>query len=232
MYILVSLSTSFVVLILLMLYQISHKRSVIPILFTVFFGIIATILFLVLSSLFPIFKMAGTLAVGFTEEMYRLIAFIILVAIWRRKGVLRTRLDYVVYLVPFSIGFTILENSLWDYSSGMKIALVRACTPGHMANGVVLAYGLFLYHRYMVKKEKGKAIRIMVAFYLFAALIHQFLDVPSTVLLFGIQNIPVIGLALFGPIISISSSIMKLSLIWAPILVGWMYMRDERDRRF
>ncbi len=56
--------------------------------------------------------------------------------------------DGIIYAVFVSLGFAILENIMYVFSSGFETAIMRAITavPGHMFDGVIMGYYYTLWH--------------------------------------------------------------------------------------
>ena len=80
---------------------------------------------------------------GFSEELFKFIAFYIL--IWKSKEY-NERFDGIVYAVFVSLGFAMIENIKYVYNYGETVALSRAflAVPAHALFGVTMGYYLSL----------------------------------------------------------------------------------------
>jgi RsiW-degrading membrane proteinase PrsW (M82 family) len=87
------------------------------------------------------------LVAGFTEELFKFLALILLV--WRSPS-FNEQFDGIVYAVFVSLGFAAVENVMYVTGSGYQTALVRALTavPAHALFGVTMGYYLGIARRY------------------------------------------------------------------------------------
>lgn len=98
---------------------------------------------------------------GFTEELFKFLAFIIL--IWKSKE-FNEKFDGIVYSVFISLGFALVENIMYVFENGYSTGIVRAVTavPAHALFGVIMGYYFGSAKFYPTNSNK----------YLFAALIY------------------------------------------------------------
>ncbi len=78
-------------------------------------------------------------AVALVEEAFKWLAMYIFT---RKNKNFNSLFDGIIYAVFTSLGFAILENILYVFSSGIETAIIRAVTavPGHMFFGVLMGY--------------------------------------------------------------------------------------------
>ena len=76
---------------------------------------------------------------GFTEELFKLLALMLL--IWRNRN-FNEKFDGVVYAVFISLGFATVENLTYVYGYGYDVGVSRAFTavPAHSLFGVCMGY--------------------------------------------------------------------------------------------
>lgn len=99
----------------------------------------------------PIFESSSRLSAfynafvvaGFSEELWKFIALVIL--IWKSKE-FDERIDGIVYAVFVSLGFAWVENVLYVMEGGINVAIMRAllAVPAHALFGVTMGYYLSL----------------------------------------------------------------------------------------
>ncbi|GGI95456.1 hypothetical protein GCM10010885_01330 [Alicyclobacillus cellulosilyticus] len=85
------------------------------------------------------------------------------------KGLMRTRIDCIVYAGAAALGFAAVENVLYVTSSGFTTALLRSVTavPAHMMFGILM--GNEFAHHVLEGKSRGRA-------YVIPALAHGAYD--------------------------------------------------------
>lgn len=110
------------------------------------------------------------LVAGFTEELFKYLAFFLI--IWRSRH-FNEKFDGIVYAVFISLGFAAVENIFYVTGYGFKIGLVRAVTavPAHALFGIVMGYHFGLAKFYPSEKRK----QLILAF-LIPLLLHGFYD--------------------------------------------------------
>ncbi len=107
---------------------------------------------------------------GFTEELFKFLAFLIL--FWNNRN-FNEKFDGIVYACFISLGFAGIENILYVLEGGAGVGLTRAFTavPAHALFGIVMGYqgGLArFYHR-------ERALRLFLALVL-PVLFHGIYD--------------------------------------------------------
>jgi len=92
------------------------------------------------------------LVAGFTEELFKYLAFIFL--IWRNKN-FNEKFDGIVYAVFISLGFAGIENILYVFQHGEQTGYIRMVisVPAHALFGVTMGYYFGLAKFY--KKSRG-----------------------------------------------------------------------------
>lgn len=127
------------------------------------------------SSFFDAFFVAG-----FTEEFAKFAVLYWIV--WKNKE-FDQHFDGIIFAVCVSMGFALVENLMYVFEGGMKVALIRAvlAVPGHGLNAVVMGYYLSLakFHQGPKKNE------YLMKSFLGAAVMHSLYDFT---LMYGAKN--------------------------------------------
>ena len=110
------------------------------------------------------------LEAGFTEEVFKFLAFMLL--IWGNRN-FNEKFDGIVYAVFISLGFALVENLLYVFNHGFGVGVMRAVTavPAHALFGIVMGYQLGLAKFY----PKERAWRLMLAL-IWPILLHGIYD--------------------------------------------------------
>ena len=97
---------------------------------------------------------------GFTEELFKYLAFFFIV--WRSRH-FNEKFDGIVYAVFISLGFAAVENIFYVLEHGYKIGLVRAVTavPAHALFGIAMGYRFGLAKFYPEERMRHMADRII-----------------------------------------------------------------------
>jgi RsiW-degrading membrane proteinase PrsW (M82 family) len=119
-----------------------------------------------LSSKMPELSNTGTafydafLVAGFTEELFKYIAFILL--IWNNKN-FNEKFDGIVYAVFISLGFAGIENILYVFQHGEHVGYIRMVisVPAHALFGITMGYYLGLAKFYK-KSQRAHLIRSFI----------------------------------------------------------------------
>ena len=141
---------------------------------------------------------------GFTEELFKYLAFFFIV--WRSRH-FNEKFDGIVYAVFISLGFAAVENIFYVLEYGYKIGLVRAVTavPAHALFGIAMGYRFGLAKFYPEERMRHMFLAFMTPF-----LLHGFYD-------FFLMADRIIFLLLFIPFII---------TLW---IQGFKRMRDLSD---
>jgi RsiW-degrading membrane proteinase PrsW (M82 family) len=129
-----------------------------------------------LSAQMPELSKAGTafynafLVAGFTEELFKYLAFLFL--IWANKN-FNEKFDGIVYAVFISLGFAAVENILYVFQHGEFVGYTRMVisVPAHALFGVTMGYYLGLAKFY----KKQRSIHLLRSF-LYPVVLHGFFD--------------------------------------------------------
>ncbi len=98
---------------------------------------------------------------GFTEELFKFIALVLL--IWPRRA-FNDKYDGIVYGAFVSLGFASVENVLYVLKEGYTTGLVRAFTavPAHAIFGITMGFYLGMAKFY----PKKRALSLLKAFFI------------------------------------------------------------------
>ncbi|MBO7079184.1 MAG: PrsW family intramembrane metalloprotease [Bacilli bacterium] len=110
--------------------------------------------------------------------------------------------DMIVYAVFVSLGFACLENILYVFNGGIKVALLRAVlsVPGHAANAVFMGYYLSKAKMCNISGDKKNKRINMLKSILVPTLMHgtfDFLALSNSIVLFVLLVIYVILMCIF-----------------------------------
>lgn len=129
-----------------------------------------------LSALMPELSHAGTafynafLVAGFTEELFKYLAFMFL--IWTNKN-FNEKFDGIVYAVFISLGFAGIENILYVFNHGEFVGYTRMVisVPAHALFGITMGYYLGLAKFY----KKSRNIHLIRSF-IYPVVLHGIFD--------------------------------------------------------
>ena len=112
----------------------------------------------------------GFVVAGFTEELFKFLAFYLL--IWKNRN-FNEYFDGIIYAVFISLGFAAVENFFYVFGKGGGVGILRAFTavPAHALFGVTMGY-YFSIARF---KEESASKYLWLAF-LVPVLIHGLYD--------------------------------------------------------
>lgn len=98
---------------------------------------------------------------GFSEETFKFLVLLIL--IWKSKD-FNEKFDGIVYAVFVSLGFTLVENLLYVFNSGMQVAWSRAITavPAHAIFGLAMGYHLSFARFSLFNKKRNILFALLV----------------------------------------------------------------------
>jgi RsiW-degrading membrane proteinase PrsW (M82 family) len=118
---------------------------------------------------------------AFIEEGFKFLAVYLLV--WRNKN-FNEKFDGIVYAVFVSLGFALVENLLYVFSSGMTTGLLRAVTavPAHAIDGVIMGF-YFGIARFKVDDRSPELIKAFLMPFIFHGLYDFFLMTENAVFL-------------------------------------------------
>ncbi|MBA7516214.1 Protease PrsW [subsurface metagenome] len=110
------------------------------------------------------------LVAGFTEELFKYLAFIIF--IWNNKN-FNEKFDGIIYAVFISIGFAGIENILYVFNHGEQTGYMRMIisVPAHALFGVTMGYYLGLAKFY----KKNRGLHILRSF-IYPVVLHGVFD--------------------------------------------------------
>jgi len=95
----------------------------------------------------------GFVVAGFTEELFKYLAF--LVIIWRNRN-FNELFDGIIYASFISLGFAAIENIMYVLNSGISVAFIRAfsAVPAHALFGITMGFYFGLAKFYPDKRSK------------------------------------------------------------------------------
>jgi protease PrsW len=105
----------------------------------------------------------GFIVAAFTEELFKYIAFVVI--IWKNRN-FNELFDGIIYAVYISLGFAAVENILYVFSHGGGVGILRAFTavPAHALFGVTMGFyfGLAKFNEEKVTSYLWMAILIPI----------------------------------------------------------------------
>jgi RsiW-degrading membrane proteinase PrsW (M82 family) len=95
----------------------------------------------------------GFVVAAFTEELFKYLAFLVL--IWRNRN-FNELFDGIIYATFISLGFAAVENVLYVFGSGGSVGIVRAFTavPAHALFGITMGF-YFALAKFNLNKSPG-----------------------------------------------------------------------------
>lgn len=112
----------------------------------------------------------GFVVAAFTEELFKFLAFLLI--IWRNRN-FNELFDGIVYATYISLGFAAVENIFYVIQYGAGVGVLRAFTavPAHALFGITMGYYFGL-----AKFEENKRSRYLWLAILIPIILHGFYD--------------------------------------------------------